>query len=260
MPSWNTLLKVLFIIILIAMIAYSVSWLSLPSGVTTTTTVPTTVTSTTFLTETLTTTRTTSVPITITTVSPTTVVTTEVKTLTTTKAVTVPTTVTTILPTTVTTYMPIGGLTGTYSVGEVFRIGNFEFACLGYTMSKYIKEKEIEYYYYSAWPQRKLVIVWLMIKNVGTKVDSPPWHGFYLVTDKRNTYSEADPSFDLEGIGTNVTPEIASQAIEYHGLISLELYPSENYTATVVFQVLEDENPAIFLVEYLSEYFIVPLK
>jgi len=131
---------------------------------------------------------------------------------------------------------------------------------LGYTMSKYIKSEFGAYY--SAKPQLKLVIVWLMMKNVATKVDSPPWLSFYLVTDKRNTYSRAIPLFDLENIGTNVTPEIASQAIEYHepSSIYLRLYPGENYTATVVFQVLEDENPAIFLVEYGGEYFIVPLK
>jgi len=240
MPNSNTLLKVLFIIIFIAMIAYSINRLSLPSEVTT---VTKTITSAVFLTETLTTTRTTSVPITITAVSPTTVV----------------TTVTTLIPTTVTTYVPIGGLTGTYSIGEVFRIENFEFACLGYTMSKYIKNVWIGHYY-SALPQRKLVIVWLMVKNVGTKIDSPSWFSFYLVTDKRNTYFRADPPSDLKALETDVTPEIASQAIEYRDPALLKLYPSENSTATVVFQVLEDENPAIFLVEYESEYFIVPLK
>jgi len=159
--------------------------------------------------------------------------------------------------------IPMGGYSGTYNAGEVFRIGNFEFTVLGYTTTKYIKKKSIfgdYYYYYSAKPNMKVVVVWLMVRNIGTKVDNPSrlWIYYYLITVMRNTYEECDV-YDLSSVGSEVDSTIVSQAIEYVDL-SRDLSPDESFIATIIFQIMETDEPAILLIEYFEEFYIVPLR
>jgi len=112
----------------------------------------------------------------------------------------------------------------------------------------------------------KLIVIWIEMKYIGTKPTSSlllqplPRVSFYLVTDKRNTYGDTSPCYFTE-IDT-LSPEIVAQAIEYIGPPSLSepLYPGQSYTITLLFQIPEDENPAILLAEYQGSHFIIPLK
>jgi len=234
-----------------------------------TTTVKETVAKTETITETVVTTRTDTVTTTTTSMSvlpitiPITTTLTETKTQTVTATSYVPITipVTTTITSSIT--VPVGGRSGTYSAGEVFRIGNFEFSVLGYTTTKYIKEKSYfgdYYYYYSAKPNMKIVVVWLMVKNVGVKVDNPYWLwlDYYLITVARNTYDECS-LFSLSSLGSNVDPAIAAQAVEYVSL-NRDLSPGESFIATIIFQIMETDDPALLLMEYQEEFYIIPLR
>jgi len=160
--------------------------------------------------------------------------------------------------------IPVGGYNGTYRVGEPFRIGNFEYAVLGYTITKYIKSKSLtgEYYYYSAQPQRKIIVVWLNVKNVGIKEDTP-YIKAYLITVQRNFYDQVWYIYSSfrHFLDTPTDPAIVSQAVEYVDL--RELTPNESIVATILFQIPDYEDPAILLIGYSNsetEYVIVPLR
>jgi len=242
--------------------------ITVPMTVTVPTIVPTTVKETETVRETIVTTKTDTVTATTTSISvlpitipiTTTLTETKTQTVTTTSYVPITIPVTTTITSSIT--VPVGGRSGTYSAGEVFRIGNFEFAVLGYTTTKYVKEKSIfgdKYYYYSAKPNMKIVVIWLMVRNVGSKVDNPYklWLYNYLITVTRVTYEECDV-YDLSSLGSNVDSTIAAQAVEYVDL-SRDLSPGESFVATIMFQIVETDDPAMLLMEHSEEFYIVSL-
>jgi len=170
--------------------------------------------------------------------------------------------------------VPTGVCLGTYHIGEPYRAGNFNFIVLGYVMTKYIKFVNLSkncYEYYSAKPQQKLVVLQLAMRNVGTeKPCLGPSFSASLITDKRNTYDSAF-IHDLEYVGSNAGSEIDSQAVDlskiYNGTSSGYIYPNQTVVSPLVFQIPENEDPAILLFlaepydrQRFYEFFIVSLK
>jgi len=146
--------------------------------------------------------------------------------------------------------IPAGGYEGMYRVGEPIRIGSFEFTVVGYTETRYIKVRsqfyEDYYYYYEAMPQQRIIVVWLTVKNVGTRVDNPRFSfpRIYLVTTLRNTYRPCSLN-ELRILNEEeVNSTIISQAIEWVNA-DIDLAPGEAVTVTIPFQIPEHEDPAV---------------
>jgi len=145
--------------------------------------------------------------------------------------------------------IPAGGYEGLYRVGEPIRIGSFEFSVVGYTETRYIKVRsrfyEDYYYYYEAMPQHRIIVVWLTVKNVGTRTDNPRFSfpRIYLVTTLRNTYGVFSLN-DLKLLDeSEVDPTVVSQAIEWIDA-DIDLAPGEAVTVTIPFHIPEREDPA----------------
>jgi len=153
--------------------------------------------------------------------------------------------------------IPAGGYEGLYRVGEPIRIGSFEFTVVGYTETRYIKVRsrfyEDYYYYYEAMPQHRIIVVWLTVKNVGTRTDNPRFSfpNIYLVTTLRKTYGGCSPN-DLRILNEEeVDPTVVSQAIELVDF-DIELAPGEAITIAIPFQIPEHEDPTIYFL--IQEY------
>lgn len=184
-------------------------------------------------------------------------------TLPTTVTVTSPTTTTvwlertvTLPPTTATVTSVVSTISGTYSMGERFRIEDFDVAVLSITTAQYIYEG---YSYYGAKSGMKLVIVRVVAWNMGNAAKSLPLFSIYLITSKRNVYKPAYPLFDLVLI-SEPTPEVKASAVEYKLLdIITQIPPGSSTTGDVLFQISSDEKPAILYISYFGSIYIIPV-
>jgi len=153
-----------------------------------------------------------------------------------------------------------------YSLGEEFEIEMVRLVVVNVTEASHLKALRVPgmiYEFYAPQPGLKLVVVYISIFN-------PTPSGIYLprdlllrlITDSGNMYSQAS----LESLVRLEQPsaDVVNASVEHLDL-SLYVYakavpPNSTITASAVFQISEEEKPAVLIVEWRGKTYLVNLE
>jgi len=164
---------------------------------------------------------------------------------------------------TLTTYVRNPAL---YSLGEGFELQMLRLTAVNVTEANHLKALRVPgmiYEYYAPQPGFKLVVVYISIFNpTPSGIYLPRDLLFRLITDSRNTYSQAG----LESLVRleQPPPGVVNTSVEHLDL-SIYVYakavpPNSNVTVSAVFQILKEEKPAVLVIEWRDTTYLVNLE
>jgi len=153
-----------------------------------------------------------------------------------------------------------------YSLGEEFEVEMLRLTVINVTEARHIKALRVPgmiYEYYAPQPGLKLVVIYISIFNpTPSGIYLPRDLSFRLIADSRNTYLKAS----LESLVRleQTSSDVVNTSVEHLDL-SIYVYaktvpPSSTVIASAVFQIPEEEKPAVLVIEWSGGIFLVNLE
>jgi len=153
-----------------------------------------------------------------------------------------------------------------YSLGEEFEIEMVRLMVVNVTEASHLKALRVPgmiYEYYAPQPGLKLVVVYISVFNpTPSGIYLPRDLSFRLIADSGNTYSQTS----LESLVRLEKPsaDVVNASVEHLDL-SLYVYakavpPNSTVTASAVFQIPEEEKPAVLVIEWRGKTYLVNLE